>query len=170
METACPSCSHVYQVPDAAAGKKARCKKCDHTFKVEPFVELDLEEDNDPPANAPEPRLRSFYITFGLAILGGIIIGIWSFDDSPKKHSHSPDDAYVMAQNFVEDRLRSPSTADFPSSSQARITHLGGGSYRVAAWVDSQNGFGAMVRTKFTCELHTNDGNRWICDELTFNR
>lgn len=53
----------------------------------------------------------------------------------------------------VKEQLKSPSTAKFPglfeSNDQARETDDG---QRVwAGWVDSENGFGATVRTEFIC-------------------
>lgn len=58
--------------------------------------------------------------------------------------------AAIVCENFVEDRLRAPSTAEFPSTSDYDIS--GSGSvYTVRGYVDSENGFGAMIRSDWTC-------------------
>lgn len=66
--------------------------------------------------------------------------------------------AYVMAQNLVKQNLKSPSTADFPSygSSGVTITYTGECVHKVSAFVDSQNAFGATIRTPFSAELKNN--------------
>lgn len=77
-------------------------------------------------------------------------------------------DAWVMAQQFVEDKLKSPSTASFGGvfsgdyqDPDSVVSDLGGGKYRVRAWVDSQNSFGATIRTRFVCELEDRGGGSW---------
>tara|TARA_B100002049_G_scaffold230082_1_gene206517 strand:- start:4876 stop:5442 length:567 start_codon:yes stop_codon:yes gene_type:complete len=66
--------------------------------------------------------------------------------------------AYVMAQKLVKQNLKSPSTAEFPSynSSGVTITYAGECVHKVSAFVDSQNAFGATVRTPFNVELKNN--------------
>lgn len=75
--------------------------------------------------------------------------------------------ALIMSRNFVRDRLRSPSTADFPfHATKDAVTTLGCGHYRVRANVDSQNGFGAIIRTRYDAVLrHTGDGN-WRLESI----
>lgn len=64
---------------------------------------------------------------------------------STRQTSHDPIAAYTMAEKFVTDRLKSPSTADFPWYRKEFVEHLGGGRYRVRAYVDAQNSFGGMI-------------------------
>ena len=56
---------------------------------------------------------------------------------------------------FVEKQLKSPSTAKFPKTIEKNehITNLGGGKYKINSWVDSQNAFGATIRTNFSCTI-----------------
>src|SRR5437773_10154190 len=61
----------------------------------------------------------------------------------PTRH---PDiDAYIDAQAVIEKTLKAPSTAKFPSSSHAAIEHYATDGFKVSSYVDSQNGFGAMI-------------------------
>lgn len=62
-------------------------------------------------------------------------------------------DAWVCAQNVVEGRLKSPSTAKFCSYDSSRVTELGNNKYRIVGYVDAQNSFGATVRSNFTVTL-----------------
>ena len=62
-------------------------------------------------------------------------------------------DAWVCAIDVVENRLKSPSTADFCSYPEATITDLGNNRYRIKGYVDAQNSFGATIRSNFTVTL-----------------
>ena len=62
-------------------------------------------------------------------------------------------DAWVCAQDVVENNLKSPSTADFPWYSDEYITFLGDDKYMVTAYVDAENSFGATIRSDFTVTL-----------------
>ena len=72
-------------------------------------------------------------------------------------------EAWTMAQLFLEDHLKSPSTASYGwQTSDDCVTNLGDGVYQVKGWVDSQNGFGATVRMKFVVKVKdAGDGNTW---------
>jgi hypothetical protein len=58
-------------------------------------------------------------------------------------------EAEAQCESFVEDRLKSPSTAEFDLSASPA-----GSGWLVTGTVDSQNGFGAMIRGSVRCELH----------------
>lgn len=60
--------------------------------------------------------------------------------------------AFVFSQQAVENRLRSPSTADFPGITHrdVAVRSLGDCRHTVIAFVDAQNGFGATVRTYYS--------------------
>lgn len=62
-------------------------------------------------------------------------------------------DAWVCAQDIVQSELKSPSTAKFCSYTEATVTSLGNDKYKIKGYVDAQNGFGAIIRTKFTVTL-----------------
>jgi len=79
---------------------------------------------------------------------------------TPQKSNNLASDrrieAWTMAERFVTERLKSPSTANFGGllsgnyqNPEECVTSLGQGEYRVKGWVDSQNAFGATVRTQF---------------------
>jgi len=63
--------------------------------------------------------------------------------------------AFVMSQGFVKRALKAPSTAEFPwfNDRDVGVTPLKGCAYRVVAWVDAQNGFGAQIRSRYVVGL-----------------
>jgi hypothetical protein len=63
--------------------------------------------------------------------------------------------AWVVCKDQVTSQLKSPATAGFPMMSEFNI-NTSGSTYTMNAWVDSENGFGAQIRTGFTCKaVHT---------------
>jgi hypothetical protein len=96
------------------------------------------------------------------AVLGLVILLVSLFSDGSGGRSkvsappHSSLDAYVMCKQFLEDRLKAPKTADYPLERSSDVTEaLGGGRYRVRSYVDAQNSFGAMIRTRYERNLST---------------
>ena len=79
-----------------------------------------------------------------------------------------------MAQQFVKEKLKAPGSADFGGvfgdyqDPDQVVTKLGGDKFRVRAWVDAQNAFGAQVRTRFVCELEYVGNDRWRLTNLEF--
>ncbi len=80
--------------------------------------------------------------------------------------------AYIFSQFFVEEYLKSPSTADFPSYYDTRVSvrflkecHFG-----VTAFVDSQNSFGGISRTNYelTVIVPSNDNESYRTENLRF--
>jgi len=64
----------------------------------------------------------------------------------------------IDAEAFIEMYLKSPSTADFNWSTKG-VKQLNDTLYNVSGYVDSQNGFGAMIRSKYYCTI-------WYSDEI----
>ena len=58
--------------------------------------------------------------------------------------------AYELIKSHVKEKLKSPSTAKFPS--KIKITK-NKDTYIIQGYVDSQNSFGATVRTKYIAEI-----------------
>lgn len=63
--------------------------------------------------------------------------------------------AFVMSQTFVKRALKAPSTAEFPwiTDEMVSISQRPDCGFRVIAWVDAQNGFGAQIRTRYRTDL-----------------
>jgi len=105
------------------------------------------------------------HVLSGLLLLTLCILAVGSSDNGGKS---GPDKigAFVMSQEFVKERLKAPSTADFPWYDESFVTDLGGGRFRVSAYVDAQNSFGAKIRSKYTCILKSTDGDTWTLESI----
>lgn len=68
--------------------------------------------------------------------------------DSKDSYGHDKFDAFVIAENAVKEKLKSPSTAQFCTTTEATIGR-NGNTWTVEGWVDAQNGYGATVRANF---------------------
>ena len=92
-------------------------------------------------------------------IVGAIIVIIFVFNQFSGNDKSVIDSdpilAYNFAEDFIKDRLKAPSTAEFPGTFEKKkhVTDLGNGEYLIESWVDSQNGFGAMIRSRWSCKI-----------------
>lgn len=113
--------------------------------------------------------------SFGSVIVFVIVVFVFSKvvctgskDPSVVENEHKEEmriHVIVTVHDFVKQRLKAPSTADFPYGEL--VTDKGNGIYFMNSYVDAQNGFGAMLRNYYTCELQFN-GRDWI-DENNWN-
>lgn len=74
--------------------------------------------------------------------------------------------AHVACQQFVEDRLRAPSTAKFPTARRVNIVNTAD-RWKVEGWVDAENAFGATIRSDYVCIVSYTPGDEmWHLHEL----
>ncbi|MEU7176395.1 hypothetical protein ABZ949_33525 [Micromonospora tulbaghiae] len=72
-------------------------------------------------------------------------------------------EAIRHCQAAISKKLRAPSTAEFTDTTVSRgDSGFGTHYYDVAGTVDAQNGFGAMVRGEYTCELTQRPDGQWL--------
>ena len=71
-----------------------------------------------------------------------------------------------VCHQFVEDRLRAPATAGFENSREATIS-VANGIHTVRGHVDSENGFGALIRSDYTCQVRHSGGENFTLVSLT---
>mgnify|MGYP003673978351 CR=1 FL=1 len=78
--------------------------------------------------------------------------------------------AYSYCTFAIKERLKSPSTADFAGYRNSNVVpgkavNTGNGNlkqtFMVASYVDSQNSFGATIRTTFVCQMEGKTGGHW---------
>ena len=125
-------------------------------------------------APAPPPQDNSILtgccVLVVLFVVAAGLVGSCNHGSTPAPPSGpSTFDASVMAHEFVLKRLKAPSTADFSSTTDETIEELSSAppTFRVKGWVDSQNGFGAKLRSNFWVKLHTADnGGKWTADDV----
>lgn len=70
-----------------------------------------------------------------------------SYSGSSARHTDS--EAFSCAKAIVKGVLKSPSSAKFCWITDATVTHLGNGEYKVTGWVEAENSFGATLRQNF---------------------
>lgn len=67
----------------------------------------------------------------------------------------------------VEARLKSPGSAKY---SNERTDHLSENVWQVLGTVDSENGFGALLRTSFLCDAIHDGGEKWRINDVTLTK
>ena len=83
----------------------------------------------------------------------------------------SKEDAWLAAEIIVKEQMKSPSTVSFGwQTSESCVTSLGNNRYRVNAWVDGQNAFGATCRTDFSMDLQPDGAGGWSASNITMNQ
>ncbi len=81
-----------------------------------------------------------------------------------RDREHRSSEAYAMCQNWVRNRLVSPSSADFPWSATSRSWE--GSRFTIGAHVDAENRFGAKLRIDFVCVTDFMGDDRWRLVDL----
>lgn len=79
--------------------------------------------------------------------------------------------AYAVTQDAVRSSLRAPSSASFPWMSDIKVASisLARCEFGIVGYVDSQNGFGAMLRTYYQAEVrHSPENDGWAVTKLQF--
>jgi len=77
-------------------------------------------------------------------------------------------DAWIYTKEIVRRELKSPGTAKFEFAGHRGVNYLGNKRYSFSSYVDSQNSFGAMIRTHFHGTIKETH-NRWVMEELNYN-
>lgn len=104
-----------------------------------------------------------------ISMVAVVFAAAWAYgsrevDRSPKPPVFDEVSAQLACQRFVSARLKSPATASFAPFSEQSIVEMYPGKFNVSAWVDSQNSFGAMLRTRYLCEVRFVDTQAQLLD------
>lgn len=79
--------------------------------------------------------------------------------------------ACLICRQFVEDRLIAPGFAKWPHCWENIIGFdEESKSWDVASYVDSQNSFGALLRSQYICEVEHLGGDKWRLLALEFDQ
>lgn len=102
-----------------------------------------------------------------LALVAAVAFLGWRGGRSePGKPDDAADAKRACTEQFVPAKLKAPATAKFSSMEIADVDESIVTTYTVTGSVDAQNGFGALVRSRWTCIVHRN-GDRWELDTAT---
>ncbi|MGC9996658.1 MAG: zinc ribbon domain-containing protein [Terriglobia bacterium] len=127
------------------------------------------------PAKAHPVMLRPLFKWLLVATLGffGIVFLIAICSD--RTSSSQPDQTQVKlrvlraCEDHVRQYLKAPSTARFSSYYDTEVRDHGSGKYSAVGWVDSQNSFGAMLRTEYICTATDEGNDQWSFEPLAIN-
>lgn len=99
---------------------------------------------------------RSWPGLLGAAIVVVLFAGCQALVNSGDGRGDAPTeyDANYYCKEFVKDKLKSPSTAQFRGESASG----GGASWSSNGIVESENSFGAMTQTRYSCDLTYSSG------------
>lgn len=124
-------------------------------------------------------RALRWTLGIGAALIGAMWWGYHSWENDPKREIEQAQRdcdnstmAYVMSQEFVKQRLKSPASADFPYINNRDVIAVSNHdcTFYVSAYVDAQNGFGAKIRTHYKATMkYDRDEKVWRAPELTIN-
>lgn len=112
--------------------------------------------DGQQPAKPASKGSLALLVVFVVAVVFVCVTAFISRSGDDSDPDPGPD-AERVCQDFVKKRLKAPATAKFSD-----VNHSGGvdGEYTVTGAVDSQNSFGALIRSDFTCTVK-DDGDQW---------
>lgn len=154
MPSQCPKCQNTVDV------KNKYCHHCGEDLSQRREVSTTRNSSrNTKNSDIPSIGNKTLLWILAIALIFGIRLCRKNQNNSSDYGVQQNDSrqeallAYEFAKTYVKNNLKSPSTASFPGTFE-RIKHIeeiGVGTYRILSWVDSQNAFGAILRTNFSC-------------------
>ena len=143
--------------------------------------DLASKRNKEVPKYESDAKIEKANIIITNLVIGGIIFGafVWLVTPSTNENTNNISSkksnyekysdvhgAWAYMQIFVEQRLKSPKSADFPFGGGTYHTKdLGGGRYEVNSYVDAKNAFGANIRTHFNGVIRRKDSG-WVLEYL----
>lgn len=142
----------------------AFCPRCGTAIPRPPSP---LQWSAEPPVAAAGRRgLSRRQLIALLTTFGGVILLLVVFLPTGEESDEITSiDAQAACEEFILDRLKSPSSADFGSATSSRATTAAGEVFVVTGAVDADNAFGASIRNRYVCEVVYSDG-RWRLHDL----
>ena len=151
----CPSCGIIYSKYDASL-----------EAKKETYRHRTVQKNLPPVVQPGSIKQHSFTTIIVACIVTFALAWAWGSrtekddPDRSQEQKRVPDafDAKYACKQYVEEALKSPSSADFPSYSEMSATGSAYGPWTVISYVDAKNAFGVMLRNTFICTVEMQDG------------
>lgn len=121
---------------------------------------------------AAPPKKSYCGVYFAAVLLLGVMVIAWRMNTTPslpdnapvqaiqRERTYSKIEVWVYAKELVSRQLKAPASAKWPDdglfsgvNAEDFVTKIGSNSYEVAAWVDAENSFGALLRKRFECRI-----------------
>lgn len=152
--------------------KAGSCPNCGHPLASSDQPAAEQKSTSKPEKKSAGIGCGGFLIAIFVILVILIAIGSGGSgggSSTPKYAGPSESMAWQMTQDFVEKRLNSPSTAEFPRLHEINdgITKTGN-EYTINAYVDAQNGFGAQIRQRFTVSVRYDGQDKWSLIDIEF--
>ncbi|MEP2447565.1 MAG: hypothetical protein ABJI69_10075 [Balneola sp.] len=143
--------------------KASACPNCGNPIKLNYIKKEPLNLKNN------SGCINAFLIAIAALIIFIIFPDFGGNESKVSEPLHNKAIAWQLTQNFVKDKIKSPSTAEFPKYYEIEddITQEGR-SYTIHAYVDGQNSFGATLRQNFEAIVKYDGNNNWILMKLNF--
>lgn len=137
------------------------------------WVTVEMTPATKPKSSNDENNVATGCVSLIILILAVVFLwnGCTDSSDSPKSTTSkrpTETDAYFMTWEFVKSNLKAPSTAEFPYSNRAEIIATGINQWKVTAYVDSQNSFGAKIRTHYIATVRYIGNDEWELVNIKF--
>lgn len=90
-------------------------------------------------------------------------------DAAAANEKQEKDDVFGAAQQMVDDHLKSPGSAKYPDFDASFVTITSPNNYSVTSFVDSQNNFGALIRSNWAVKMHRDNVDKasFHLDDIT---
>ena len=103
---------------------------------------------------------------FIIYVAWSVFIPSCSSDKKAEVKEYSKQDAVVYSRIFVEKMLVSPGSADFPYVPDDEVQKLNDSTFYIESYVDSQNKFGALLRSNYKCKIIFTSDSTARCEDM----
>lgn len=120
----------------------------------------------------PKPKPKQTVVGIVLSLVFVLIMALtvkscfFGTEEKPEAYKPTKQDAVVESHLVVQKLLKSPGSADFPFQPDETIDQLNDSTFIVLSYVDSQNSFGALLRSHYKCKIIFSKNGQSRCEDL----
>lgn len=146
----CPKCKE--KIKEEAT----KCRYCKSNLNKETNINAKSKPNNNHDVSCTQ-GCSILFIVIILAVIFNLLGG----EDNPETETYSAscEDAYVVSTSYVEQRLKSPSSAEFPYDSSTSCSREGNDVFQIDSYVNANNSFGTQIRTDWQAKLKYSGGD-----------